>query len=325
MRRILFITATRIGDCVLSTGVYDRLAALWPQARITVGCGPLAAPVFRAAPGCERIVVMTKTPIGGHWATLWRAAIAVRWDLIVDLRGSATAWVLRARERSVFRGELSEPVHKVVELARVLDFDPPPAPRFWLDDRARRDAAALLGDDPRPLLAVAPAAAVPMKAWPAERWAELADALTRPGAALSGARVAVLGGAQDAAAAAALLSRLGPERALDAVGRLDLPGAAALVAQARLFVGADSGMSHIAAAVGAPTLALFGATDERRYAPFGAHARAIRGTPFTAPIQREAQKGRAAWEMETISVEQAYAAAAALLEDTAAGAERARA
>ena len=86
MRRILFITSTRIGDAVLSSGLLDHLARAHPDAATTVACGPLAAPLFRAAPGVERIVIMKKRKGGGHWIDLWRAAVATRWDLVVDLR-----------------------------------------------------------------------------------------------------------------------------------------------------------------------------------------------------------------------------------------------
>jgi heptosyltransferase-3 len=278
MKRILFVTSTRIGDCVLSTGLYRRLAEENPGAAITVACGPLGAPVFRAAPQLERTIVVAKSPTGhrGHWLRLWKEVVGTPWDLVVDLRGSAIAYTLWAKQRRLFRGETPEPVHKVVELARVLGFDPPPDPVFWLDDQARGDADALLGPDPRPILAIASAAAVPVKAWAPERFAEVADRLSGPGGALAGARVLVLGGPGDAAAAAAVLERLGPGRSVSAVGRLDMPAAAAAVSRVSLYIGADSGLGHAAAAVGAPTLSLFGPTDERRYAPWGRSVKVVR-------------------------------------------------
>lgn len=281
MSSILFITSTRIGDCILSTGLYRRLAETRPGARITVACGPLGAPVFRAAPNLERIIVVAKSPTGhrGHWIRLWREVAPVRWDLVVDLRGSAIAYLLRARERRVHRGESVEPVHKVVELARVLGFDPPPAPVFWLDDQARGDADALLGPDPRPILALAPAAAVANKAWDPARFAETADRLTGEGGALAGARTVVLGGPGDMEAARPVLERLGPGRSVSGVGLFDMPAAAAAVSRASLYLGADSGLGHAAAAVGCPTLSLFGPTDERRYAPWGAKVKVVRAGP----------------------------------------------
>lgn len=277
MTSILFVTSTRIGDCILSTGLYRHLAENQPDARITVACGPLGAPVFRAAPNLTRTIVVAKSPTGhrGHWFKLWREVAGTRWDLIVDLRGSGLAYVLRARARRVFRGQAREPEHKVIELGRVLGLSPPPDPVFWLDAKAKSDAAALIGDDPGPLLAIAPAAAVPNKAWAPERFAQVAARLLD--GPMAGARALVLGGPGDAAAAAPLLERLGPERSVDAVGKLDMPAAAAAVARARLYIGADSGLGHAAAAVGAPTLSLFGPTDERRYAPWGPRVKVVRG------------------------------------------------
>src|SRR2546429_164250 len=50
---ILFVTATRIGDAVLSTGLLSHLVARYPDARLTIAAGPLAAPLFEAVPGPE--------------------------------------------------------------------------------------------------------------------------------------------------------------------------------------------------------------------------------------------------------------------------------
>jgi len=315
MTRILFITSTRIGDCILSTGLYRRLAETRSDARITVACGPLGAPVFRAAPNLERIITVAKSPTGhrGHWWTLWKAVAPTRWDLVVDLRGSAIAYTLRARERRVHRGESARPIHKVDELAAVLGLSPAPAPTFWLDDRARADADALLGSDTRPLLALAPAAAVPSKAWAPDRFAELADRLTGASGPMAGALVVVLGGPADLDAAAPVLSRLGPDRAVNGIGVLDIPAAAAVVAQARLYVGADSGLGHAAAAVGAPTLSLFGPTDERRYAPFGPLVEVVRGAPFEDLLARVKRDGREVPQLGELTVEDAYRGVEALL------------
>ena len=295
MSRILFITSTRIGDCILSTGLYRHLAETRERPAVTVACGPLGAPVFRAAPALERTIVVSKSPTGhrGHWLTLWRAVAGVRWDLVVDLRGSAIAYALRARERRVYGGEKGPPVHKVVELARVLGLDPPPSPVFWLDDKARGDADALLGADPRPLLALAPAAAVADKAWAPERFAELADRLTGDGGPMAGARVLVLGGPGDAEAAAPVLARLGPDRSVSGVGVLDMPAAAAAVSRTGLYVGADSGLGHAAAAVGAPTLSLFGPTDERRYTPWGPEVQVVREGKDMAGLRVETVRAAA--------------------------------
>ena len=102
--RILFITATRIGDAVLSTGLLDHLIRTWPQAKIVVACGPVAEGVFARMPNRAWTILLTKRRLRLHWLELWREVAAQRWDLVVDLRGSAFAWLVRARRRVVMRG-----------------------------------------------------------------------------------------------------------------------------------------------------------------------------------------------------------------------------
>ena len=64
--KILFITATRIGDAVLSSGLIAYLAAEYPAARFTVVCGAPAAPVFEAKPRHDRLIVIEKKPFHLH-------------------------------------------------------------------------------------------------------------------------------------------------------------------------------------------------------------------------------------------------------------------
>ncbi len=68
--KLLFITSTRIGDAVLSTALLSYLIDKYPQADITIACGPAAAPLFTETPGVTRIIVMKKRVMGGHWLAL---------------------------------------------------------------------------------------------------------------------------------------------------------------------------------------------------------------------------------------------------------------
>jgi len=87
--RILFVTATRIGDAVLSTGLLDYLTDRHPTARLTIAAGPVAAPLFEAVPQLERLEVIEKLRWSAHWLPFYAAVATRRWDLVVDLRGSA--------------------------------------------------------------------------------------------------------------------------------------------------------------------------------------------------------------------------------------------
>jgi ADP-heptose:LPS heptosyltransferase len=114
----------------------------------------------------------------------------------------------------------------------------------------------------------------------------LARALTEPGGALAGHGIVILGGPGEAEAAA-LLSR------------------------ASLYIGNDSGLMHLAAAAGAPTLGLFGPTNAEEYAPSGRHARVVEADRHVSPPSAPDLETLA--RMEALPMERALAAATALL------------
>ena len=267
--RILFISSTRIGDAVLSTGLLGHLIERFPEARITIACGPLPSRIFARAPHVERVITLYKRPLAGHWRGLWANVAGTVWDLVVDLRGSALSWTLRAKKRRVFR-RADDVLHRVEALARLLDLDEPPAPRIWWSE-AEDDLAANHIGDGTPVLALGPTANWPAKIWPADRFVDLATRITARDGPLPEARIAVFGGPDERDLAMPILQAIPPQRCIDLVGAVDLLTVAACIKRCDLFVGNDSGLMHLAAATGTPTLGLFGPSQAVHYAPWGAH------------------------------------------------------
>ncbi|WP_428532447.1 glycosyltransferase family 9 protein [Rhodopila sp.] len=269
--KILFVTSTRLGDAVLSTGLLDHLIRSHPEARITVVCGPVAEGVFSRMPNRERTIVLRKQNGGRHWLALWREVALHVWDLVVDIRGSALSWLVPTRRRAVFR---RVPGTKIAQLGAILGLSPPPAPVVWTEEADRREALRLL-PAARPIVALAPTANWDPKVWPAERFAAAFGAVA--GSLIADPSAVVLGGpgAREAAMAAPLLAAL--PGAIDLVGGISLSVAAAVLRRAALFIGNDSGLMHLAAAAGAPTIGLFGPTDAATYAPVGRCAVAVAG------------------------------------------------
>ncbi len=294
--RILFITATRIGDAVLSTGLLDHLLRTYPGARVTVACGPVAEGVFARMPGLQRTLIVDKRRFDRHWLELWAQTVTTLWDLAVDLRGSALTLLLPARRRAIMRGG-RRPGHRLLHLAGALNLTEPPMPVAWTNAADRARAVALLPN--APVIALGPTANWAGKVWPAERFVALFRALE---ANVPGARPAVFAGpgAAERAMAAPVLEAL-PD-AIDLAGKLTLPEAAACLARCRLFVGNDSGLMHLAAAAGTPTLGLFGPTPASEYAPSGRRAAAVLAS---GPLGEASMAG--------LSVEQVLKSAQALL------------
>jgi heptosyltransferase-2 len=140
-----------------------------------------------------------------------------------------------------------------------------PAPLCAAADEAAQAAPWLDRLAPR-FLALHPGSGSRAKNWPAERWAALAERLSSDRPWL------LVEGPADAEAAAPL-ARL--PHAVVARG-LPLRVLGAVLARCGLFVGNDSGVSHLAAAFGAPTLALFGPTDPAQWAPVGPRVAVLR-------------------------------------------------
>ncbi len=302
--RILFISSTRIGDAVLSTGLLDHLMRAHPEARFTIVCGRVAEGVFRRMPRLERLIAVEKRRYSLHWLDIWGKLATTRWDLVVDLRASAIAWLLWTRERRVIQGG-RRPSHRLTHLAALLGIEPPPLPVIWTAPEDNARATALLPEG-RPWLVLGPTANWHRKVWPAERFAELALRLTAPDGTLPGAGIAILGGPgdQERSMATPVLTAL--PQALDLVGKLDLPEVAAVLARAAMFIGNDSGLMHLAAAAGAPTLGLFGPTPSDEYGPAG---------PKASAVLADGPPGQGA--MEDLPVARVFEAAEALIGQTA--------
>jgi ADP-heptose:LPS heptosyltransferase len=290
--RILFVTANRLGDAVLSTGLLDHLIRTYPTALITVACGPVAEGVFLRMPRLERIIVVEKQPFGRHWLGLWNKTVARRWDLVVDIRGSALSWLVATRRRAVMAPGFGP---KTAQLARVLGLQHAPLPVAWFSDEDSGRAAALFPSG-RPVIALAPSANWAPKVWPAERFVDLFQRISD--VLIPGAVPVVIAGPGQAEALMAKPVLQALPAAIDLVGRLSLPQIAAFLSRVSLFVGNDSGLMHLAAAAGAPTLGLFGPTNAVEYGPAGLRRSVVTGTDT---------------QMTSITVDAAMEAAARLL------------
>ncbi|MEN6541738.1 glycosyltransferase family 9 protein [Parvibaculum sp.] len=311
--RILFITSNRIGDAVLSTGLLAGLMERYPGAKIWVACGPLAVPIFEHAPGVEKVIVLKKAPWAGHWRKLLRQTMFRHFEAVVDLRGSATAYLLCAKKRHVLKA--NHTLHRVIHNAGVAGFDPAPWPRVWPGEAARKRARELIPDG-RVVLAIGPSASWPRKMWPVEYGAELVRRLTGPGGPLQDVHVLIAAAPGERELAKPIIDAVPDERRIELIGE-DLSLVAACFERIRLYIGNDSGLMHLSAASGAPTLGLFGPTPDGRYDPWGTNTARVRGPrSYEQILAEEGEKYAGESAMRDLSVDKVYDAACALLART---------
>lgn len=279
LMKVLFITSTRLGDAILSTGLLDYLLREYPQAAVTVACGPLPKTIFEGFPNVERIIPLKKEKHHGHWMKLWKATIGIKWDMVIDLRDSAVSRLIRADKRYIFGHGIDKSQHKVKQAADTMKLMEVPAPRLYFT-KEQEDFARALIPDGAPVIAVGPSANWIGKTWPAENFIEVLEWITSASGPYPKARVAVFAAPGEEAQAQPVLDSIPKARQIDGIAKGNPGEVAAALSLCDFYLGNDSGLMHAAAATGVLTVGVFGPSYPHLYAPYGDHA-AYAQTPET--------------------------------------------
>lgn len=313
-REILVLRLSSLGDVVLVSSFLLDLRGLFPDARVTFVVREDLAALAGALPGVSRVVAVPRRlglsgllALGAHLAhTPWLHVF----DLHRSVRSRLLTWRLRGRLRPGFdkqewprfvllrfrrdlyaqfggarsmRARLAEPLRR-------MGLVPGGAgTQLILPAAAQAAASAALAALPRAhgqLIAVAPGARWPSKCWPEARFAALVAQLTAGG----DHHVLVVGG-PDERELAARIAAAAPGRATALAGTLDLLGTAAVLQACAVVLTHDSGLLHIAEAVGRPVVALFGPTvPQFGYAPYRPQSRLLQSRPPCSPCSKNGSR-----------------------------------
>jgi heptosyltransferase-2 len=305
IKKIIVRVPNWIGDAVMCLPALESLKALCPQADITVLAKPRTAPVFENNPSVTEIFLYDA---GGEHKGVWgklRLAIEIKqkgFDLAVLFQNAFEAALIAflagiprrvgyARDlrtwfltRPVsFTEEVKKAHHVVYYLNIVKDigggFPARRTPYISLMERELDRAREFLKEkevfDGESLIGCAPGASFgPAKRWPPERFTRALEALSED---LS-ATVLIFGGEGDLGEASLVADGLSESgvRHLNLAGEVGLRQFMAIASFLKLFITNDSGPMHIAAALGVPTVAVFGSTDPTLTGPAGSHVRVIK-------------------------------------------------
>lgn len=259
--KILFITCSRIGDAVLTTPVLSHILSLYPRARVSIAADPLVASLLDDYPGVHELILFPKEKHSLHWLKLWQKVVGTSWDMVIDLRGSIISYGLRTKQRFVWKSIKNDPRHKVAQICGLLNF-PLVATCIWTSQKRLEKARRHITP---PTLAMAPAANWVGKQWPLDNFITIAQ---RWFDSVPDGRIAVFCAPHEANSIMPLLA-LNPEKTAAFVdGTLSLCDVAAHLKCCQVFLGNDSGLMHMSAAVGTPTVGLFGPSRENNYGPW---------------------------------------------------------
>jgi heptosyltransferase II len=296
VRRILIVAPSWIGDALLAQPLLARLKHKHPDALVDALAPVWTAPVLRRMPEVNEVI---DAPFGHG-----ELKLIGRWRVAKSLRRYDQAFVLPNTFKSAlipffagiplrtgfvgeFRHGLLNRVHRLDEgalplmaeryakLAEAPD-EPPARPlpegKLRVDPVNLAAALARLGlSRAKPVVAFCPGAEYgPAKRWPARYFAELATALAARGRA-----VWLFGSGKDREIGEEI-ARLSSGAAVNLCGATDLASAIDLLSLAEAVVSNDSGLMHVAAAVGRRVIALYGSSSPEHTPPLSKIARVVR-------------------------------------------------
>lgn len=333
-RKVALLRASRIGDFLCAMPALRALRAKLPEAEVSMITLPLLEEIAARSPYIDRVLTFPGFP--GLADQFFEARSTVRFlqqmqeeefDLAIQMQGtgvysnsfvlllgaSASAGFIRPGDSpGLLDAALPYPhgVHEIHCVQALTTFLGAP-PRgdelefpLWPTDREA--ATALLSDAPQPWIGLHPSSRDQARRWPLERFALLGNALLKQ----YGGSVLLLGDEEAQEAAHALQRRLtGP--CLDLTGQTSLPVLGAIIARLTILITNDSGPAHIAYALRAPVVTLFGHTHSPRTngPPGPGPFRAVTAHNTCAPTHAAQERHG----IEQITEEQVFQAAVSLL------------
>ena len=346
--RILLLKVDHIGDFVTALEALSKLRAAWPAADITLVCGSWNAGLARSTGLFDRVVpfdffapsheIVAPPPVEEKVQAFSALGLG-GFDLAVDLREERETRALLRAARATFKaGYATQDERDLLDLAlpRTENTDPAAgitplqaetrlslladAVVATFTDRAhslaRRlaEARAIPKSVPAaPYILMCVASGSPLKRWPRHRFVELAARLA------PNHPIVLIGGSNDAPEAHAIARAVASAGVVDLTGQVPVEDLPAVLIGASLFVGVDTGITHLAAHLGVATLAIYsGACNPNVWTPRGRHVITLRAAPPCSPCGRREldQCERAIPCVAEISASEAFAAAQELLAST---------
>lgn len=321
-RSILLVQLDHLGDAVLTAAVLPALRRRFPLARLEVLAAEWNRELFAACPEVDRVHVSRVNRFAREvryrwilstWWWGWRLRKR-NFDLAIDVRGefphALILWLSGARRRLGWdcgggdflltdrarfvagRPEIESRLALLALLGIEADeairnkrpwFEPGTAARTRVRERLQGQGLAV-DEAERPLYVLHISAGTQAKRWPAEHWRELLGRVIVE----RDATVVLIGVGEEREVAQAVTGRLPWPNVIDWTGQLSLLETAALIGQAELFIGADSGPAHLAAAVGTPAVVLFSGTNRvAQWRPWGAQVDVLRREVPCSPCHRQ--------------------------------------
>ena len=277
MKKILIVSSNRLGDSILSSGVINYYKEKFEKSKITLICGPVPASLFKYYGEIDRLIITNKKKFSLHWIKVWSQTFLNLWDYVVDFRGTALSFFLFSKKRiNHVNKRNSQSLHMIDQISETMGVRGL-SPKIFINENILKQKKNLKvlreKKKNKRLIMIAPTANWIGKVWPIERYAELIKKLSIK--FNSDKLLFIIVAPSYEEHFTRTLFDLKNIDLFDLVGKTNLAEIFLIMKECSLFIGNDSGLMHLAAASGVPTIGLFGPSNNIKYKPYGKKTMAI--------------------------------------------------
>tara|TARA_B100000787_G_C16178487_1_gene290389 strand:+ start:791 stop:1705 length:915 start_codon:yes stop_codon:yes gene_type:complete len=251
---LLFISSNRLGDAIINIQVLNKFIRENPNIKVTIVSGALPMPLYEDYLNISSRVSFIKQNFNAHWIKLYLNLKKNKYDHIIDFRSSLISYFLNTKSRKIFKmkktDNIYEQIHRIFKTDIAQDYFIPISNKR-LDSISEKNYAC-----------IAPFANWMPKEWPIKNYIKCCDVLFQQGIS----KIYILGSKEDSKRFYTLTNKFGT-KLINKCGTNHLLNDYALLKKSSIFIGNDSGMMHLSAMAKAPSVCLFGPTNDKIYYP----------------------------------------------------------
>ncbi len=291
--KILFITLSNIGDCILTLPVLDFLRQKYPEAAITCLVPPRPKEIFTRNPAVKDVIIFDKHAKLADKLKLFFALSKENFDLVVDLRNSFFGALLPVRKKSLFFSPLRRIPSRIKHMKE--------KHLFWanLSEYSKKNKqyqslnitsqdvdyirGILSGQNlanGAKLIVIAPGSRSQVKCWDKQNFSQLCSQLVE-----AGHQIVLVGDSLDQPVCN-YLQAVGDQKIINLCAKTNLSQLAQLLKSSQLLITNDSAVMHLASYLHVPVVAIFGPTDEKKYGPWSERSAVVKKDIFCRPCEK---------------------------------------
>tara|TARA_A100001011_G_scaffold304992_1_gene319454 strand:- start:90 stop:1013 length:924 start_codon:yes stop_codon:yes gene_type:complete len=296
--KILVISSNLIGDTILSTGVIKYFSYKNPEAKFTFVIGPSAKSIFKNFKSVENIITISKKKYNMHWVDIISNCYGKKWDIIIDFRSSLLSYFLKHKKKIIFKKKSN--LNHVHQLSNYFGFDC--SDLFIETNNEEEEIVTKDLSNNFKYFVIFPGGNWEPKIWSIKNYNSLLVKILSQNTNIK--FILVGSKAEEEVYLNEITKNIDRNNIINLFGT-SLTQTAAYMKKSNLFIGNDSGLSHMASATKLKSIVLFGPTNDIIYGPIMEDSQVIR-TNESYDYFKSINIDKTKSYMDSITVEKIY-------------------